>query len=102
MNLTKIAKSVAFSALFLVPLFPLIVVNAYFFPFITGKAFYFRLLIEIAFAAWIILACLDAKYRPKITKLTVVVSLFALVTLLADLLGVNPIRSIWSNFERME
>ncbi len=98
----KTLTYIAIATLFLVPVFPLIVANPLFFPFITGKAFYFRFLVEIAFAAWIIVAFLDAKYRPRLNGLTIAVSLFALITLVADLLGVNPLRSIWSNFERME
>ncbi|MFA6404807.1 MAG: O-antigen ligase family protein [Candidatus Paceibacterota bacterium] len=102
MILKKINRSIVLTVIFLIPLFPLIVANPFFFPFITGKAFYFRLLVEIAFASWAILAFLDARYRPKLNKLTVAVTVFALVALVADLLGVNPLRSIWSNFERME
>jgi O-antigen ligase len=92
----------AIAALFLVPIFPLIVANSFFFPFITGKAFFFRILVEVAFSAWVLLACLDAKYRPRLTPVTIAVSLFTIIALVADLLGVNPLRSIWSNFERME
>ena len=102
MNLNKTLRGIAIGALFLVPIFPLLVANSYFFPFITGKAFYFRLLVEVAFAAYLVLALLDEKYRPKLTPLTIGVSVFALVTLVADLLGWNPLRSLWSNFERME
>lgn len=102
MTIQKIARSISLFALFLIPLFALIVANPFFFPFITGKAFFFRILVEIAFAGWLILACIEPKYRPKLTPLTIVISLFAIVTLAADLLGVHPLRSIWSNFERME
>ncbi|MFA6432625.1 MAG: O-antigen ligase family protein [Candidatus Paceibacterota bacterium] len=98
----KTARFLALAAIFLVPVFPLIIANPFFFPFITGKAFYFRILVEVALAAWLILAFLDAKYRPKWTPLTIGIGIFTLVTLAADLLGVNPLRSIWSNFERME
>jgi O-antigen ligase/cytochrome c-type biogenesis protein CcmH/NrfG len=73
-----------------------------FFPFITGKAFAFRILVEVAFAVWVILACRDKNTRPKISALTVGVTVFTLMALLVDLTGVNPIRSLWSNFERME
>ncbi len=102
MSIKKVTQYISVIALFLVPLFPLIVANSYFFPFITGKAFYFRILVEVAFASWVILCFLDAKYRPKFTALNVSVTLFAVITLTADLLGVNPLRSLWSNFERME
>lgn len=100
--LKKTTSLITFFALFLIPIFPLIVANPFFFPFITGKAFYFRILVEIAFAGWVILAFWDARYRPKCTPITIGVTVFAGVALLADLLGVNPLRSIWSNFERME
>lgn len=102
MNLQKIVRPIVIAALFLIPIFPLIVANSYFFPFITGKAFYFRILVEIAFLGWVILAFLDAKYRPRLNAITITATLFVVITLVADLLGVNPIRSLWSNFERME
>ena len=60
----QIARWVALGALFLIPVMPFVVINSFFFPFITGKAFYFRILVEIAVAAWILLACLDRAYRP--------------------------------------
>ncbi|MDD5165099.1 MAG: O-antigen ligase family protein [Candidatus Pacebacteria bacterium] len=110
MSLKSITRFFMLAPVFLIPLFvlfptphtPFEISNFFFFPFITGKAFYFRILVEIAFAGWVILACLDAKYRPKINALTLGVTAFALITLVADLLGVNPLRSLWSNFERME
>ncbi len=102
MNISKITRFIVLGALFLIPIFPLIVTNSFFFPFITGKAFYFRILVEVAFLGWILLNFVDAKYRPKVSMMTIGVTLFAVVALVADLLGVNPLRSIWSNFERME
>jgi tetratricopeptide (TPR) repeat protein/O-antigen ligase len=102
MSLKKIVHGLTIAALFVLPIFPLIVANSYFFPFITGKAFYFRLIVEIAFAGWVILAFVDAKYRPKLTPLAIGVTVFTLIAFVADMLGVNPLRSMWSNFERME
>lgn len=102
MNIKKITHALTFLVLFLLPFFSLIVANSLFFPFITGKAIFFRFVVEVAFCGWVILAFIDQKYRPKITPLSVGVTIFMLVALVADLLGVNPLRSIWSNFERME
>ncbi len=107
----KILTRIIVAALFLVPFFALLplphiwpfsIPYEFFFPFITGKAFLFRTLVEIALACWVVLAFLDPRYRPRWTVLTTTVTVFAVVTLAADLLGVNPIRSIMSNFERME
>ena len=102
MNLNKTLRTIIIGLLFLIPIFALVVANSFFFPFITGKAFYFRILVELAFSGWVILAFLDPKYRLKLTGLNVAVTVVTLVALIADLLGGNPLRSIWSNFERME
>ena len=95
-------KNAVIALLFIVPIFPLIVANSMFFPFITGKAFFFRIVVELAFALWLILMYRDRQYAPRWNKLTIIVTAFTLVALVADLLGVNPIRSLWSNNERME
>ncbi len=76
--------------------------SSMFFPFITGKAFIFRIFVEIAFAGWLVLAFSDKDARPKISPVTVGLTIFTFVVLILDLTGVNPIRSLWSNFERME
>src|SRR3989344_4225274 len=65
MNLNKILRWVALGGIFLVPFVPLVVANNLFFPFITGKAFVFRILVIIAAGAWLILALRDPDYRPK-------------------------------------
>src|SRR3989344_5218185 len=83
-------KWIIFAGLFIVPFIPFLVYSSFFFPFITSKAFTWRIIIEIVFAAWILLALLDANYRPK--KSVILYAVF----------GVAPVKSFWSNFERME
>lgn len=75
-----------------------------FFPFISGKNIIFRVLVEIALAGWAILALYDPSYRINIKKSPIIIAygLFILVLLIADLFGVDPSKSMWSNFERME
>lgn len=98
----QIARWVALVAFFLIPITPLLVANSYFFPFITGKAFYFRILVEIAVVAWGVLAFLDKEYRPRFSWIGVVVVAFVGWMFVADAFAVNAAKAFWSNFERME
>ena len=93
---------VTLGAVFLIPLLPFLVANSYFFPFITGKNFAFRILVEIAFAGWVYLAFADVKYRPRFSWTAVMLGLFTLWMAIADALAVNPAKAFWSNFERMD
>jgi tetratricopeptide (TPR) repeat protein/O-antigen ligase len=88
---------------FAVPvILPFIVSSSMFFPYITGKNFTFRIIVEIIFASWILLALLSARYRPRFSWTLGAFALFVLVVGMADLTGVNVFKSFWSNFERME
>jgi O-antigen ligase/thioredoxin-like negative regulator of GroEL len=97
-----IARWTALAALFLIPLIPLVVVNSFFFPFITGKAFLFRILIEILVCAWAVLALLDREYRPRLSYIGIAAIAFVAWMFLADALALNAAKAFWSNFERME
>ncbi len=103
MTTTKnILKYGVLAGLFIIPFIPFIVPSAMFFPFITGKGFTFRIIVEIIFALFAVLALMEPSYRPKLSWITKSVLLFTFVILLADAFGVNPYKSIWSNYERME
>ncbi|MFA6608773.1 MAG: O-antigen ligase family protein [Candidatus Paceibacterota bacterium] len=75
-----------------------------FFPFISGKNIVFRVLVEVAFAGWAILAIREASYRVNFKKAPLMIAymVFMVVIFFADIFGVDRDRSIWSNFERME
>ena len=87
---------------FCIPFIPLIVSASMFFPFITGKNFAFRIIAEIIFASWLLLALRRPEFRPKRSWLLYAVFAFIAVIFFADLFGANPAKSFWSNFERME
>jgi O-antigen ligase/tetratricopeptide (TPR) repeat protein len=72
------------------------------FPYVTGKNFAFRILTEITAFFWIGLITINKKYRPHNSSLFLSVLLFSFIVGLADLLGVSPYNSFWSNYERME
>lgn len=102
MQVKGIARGAALTALFLIPLVPVFVSDSLFFPFITGKAFLFRILVEILAAAWAVLAFLDKQYRPRFSVLGALVLAFIAWMFFADLFAVNVAKAFWSNFERME
>ena len=90
------------TGLFLIPFIPLVVARSLVFPFITGKHFAFRILVEILALLWLVLMLKYQSGIPKKSPIIIAVSSFILVLGLADLFGIEPYRSFWSNYERME
>ncbi|HJN62920.1 MAG TPA: O-antigen ligase family protein [Candidatus Paceibacterota bacterium] len=108
MSFEKILKYIVFTGIFLIPFVPLYVAGiinpslSLFFPFITGKAFLFRIITEIIFSAWVILALKNSNYRPEKSWLLYAITAFVGVIALADIISGHFLKSFWSNFERME
>lgn len=102
MNLKNLIRSVIIAGLFIVPFVPLVISSSLFFPFITGKAFTFRIVVGIVFVLWLALILLNREHRPKRSWILFSLLAFLAVLTLATVFGVNPYRSFWSNFERME
>lgn len=97
-----VLKWVVYAGLFTVPFLTLYVENDYFFPYITGKNFWFRIIVDVVFAGWVILALYEVKYRPKITGIVWSFGALLGVMFLANWLGQHPTSSFLSNFERMD
>jgi O-antigen ligase/tetratricopeptide (TPR) repeat protein len=95
-------RYIILTGLFAIPFVPLIVSSSLFFPFITGKAFAFRIIVEIIFATWLVLAIRDESYRPKFSWILGALVAFLVVMGVADLFGQNSFKAFWSNYERME
>ncbi|MFA5084505.1 MAG: O-antigen ligase family protein [Candidatus Paceibacterota bacterium] len=107
--------------LYLAPFTVLIVSRSTLFPFIVGKYFFFRAVVDLALIsflwAWargeITFGKIQPinKNRPQpfvvnrkliFNPLTIAISIFVLIFLLAGFFGYNPSASFWSNFERGE
>lgn len=86
---------------YLALLAPAIMLRDYFFPFIVPKTIYFRIVVDIMFVAYVFLAAYNPKFRPRLNPLTIAVSIFLAISILASVFGVNFQRSFWSVFERM-
>jgi tetratricopeptide (TPR) repeat protein len=100
--MNKILRYITLVGVFIIPFIPLVVTNSLFFPFITGKNFMFRIVVEIIFAAWVVLAVTDTAYRPRKSWILYGFAAFVAVIALADAFGMYPFKSFWSNYERME
>lgn len=98
----KALRYAIFVGLFGILFIPFIVSGNFFFPFITGKAFTFRIVVEIIFALWLILALRDPSVRPRRSALLVAFGAFLVSLGISTVLSENPHKSFWSNFERME
>src|SRR6185369_7537416 len=108
MDYTKWLKWAILIGLCTVPLVAFIVADGVhfpanmFFPYITGKNFTFRIIVEILLALYVLLAIREPKYRPSSSPLMWSIAAFTLWMGLATIFSVDPVKSFWSNFERME
>lgn len=87
----------------MLPFTLLIVSGSLFFPYITAKNFFFRMIVELMGAAWVGLVLIDSKkYLPRRTIVLIAFTALLLIAFISSIFGVNFGSSFWSNFERME
>ncbi|MCK5285897.1 MAG: O-antigen ligase family protein [Candidatus Pacebacteria bacterium] len=102
MKYENLLKNIVLGFIFVIPFIPLVVCSSLFFPYIVGKNILFRILVELMIGGWAILALFNKEYRIKFSWiLGGIISLVGII-FFADLLGENPLKSFWSNYERME
>ena len=80
---------------------PLVFVKDYFFPFVSPKTIFFRIIVDIIFIAYVLLVVSSRRYLPKFNILTISITVFLGITILTSITGINFERSFWSTFERM-
>jgi O-antigen ligase len=102
-QLDKALRGTVVALLFATVLIPFIKSDSMLFPFITGKGFTFRILVEAALALWAVLAIRVPEYRPRWKSPVLVAGAILLAVIAAaDFLAVDPQAAIWSKFERMD
>jgi len=107
MQYTKYLRWVLLGGLSLIFFIPFIIADGsllpnMFFPFITGKNFAFRIVVEVLLALYLILALREPKYRPKASLVLWTVLGFVGWMAVATAFSADVSKSFWSNFERME
>lgn len=95
-------KTVLIAGIFLSAATPLIVTQSLYFPYVAGKVFYFRILIEILTIPWLIYIARNPEYRPRLSWFNVSFFLLVIIALIASITGVDVSESLWGNFERMD
>lgn len=81
---------------------PTMISESLLYPFITGKNLLFRSLVILGAVVFAYIVYTKKTFVLVKTPIHIAFLSFVGVLLLADLLGVNPLRSLFSNFERME
>lgn len=102
MAMEKFLRGIVLTGVFALPFIVLYVASSLFFPFITGKNFAFRILVEIVAGAWVCLALVRPEYRPRRSWLLWAFAAFVIIIAIADAFGTYPAKSFWSNYERMD
>ena len=96
-TIVSIIKAGVYAALFL----PLVVIPLFFFPFSASRGFLFQIIIEATFALYAVLAIRNPAYRPKKSLILFAFAAYIAALVLSAILGLDPYRSIFGNYERM-
>lgn len=100
--LEKILLSGIWAGFVLILLTPFVFTPQTIFPYVVGKALYSRVIIEMVFTCWTLLAFLKPACRPPRSRLLILFAIVLGVTTLAAFYGVSIRRSFWSSYERMQ
>lgn len=102
-NLEAFLKYAIYAGLGVIIAIPLITVSDLFFPFISGKVFVSRLVIQIMFACYIGLLLINPeRYKPRWTWVSVATFALVAVLFITGLTGIDFYNSFWSSIERGE
>ena len=106
LEMERLVANTTRAVLVLVLATPLVIVSdplpAVVFPFVVGKALYFRVLVEIALLLWLPLSLWHPAYRPPRSWILGIVGVYVVIALAASFTGVSMEYSLWSNYERMQ
>lgn len=100
-KLEKIYLKLIEVAVYVSLLTPLITNKNHFFPYVSPKTFFFRIVVDIMVILYALLIVANRRYLPKANPLTIALAVFILITVVSSFFGVNLERSFWSVYERM-
>jgi len=98
--LEKVLKYIVIFGSYLVVFMPLLVVPQSYFPYIIQKTIYLRILIEVIFVAYLVLALKNSDYRPQKSLILWSVVAYFSVMVITTFTSLSFARSWWGNWER--
>ena len=100
--MAKILKYTIHGLIALLLITPMLLSSRFFFPYISSKTFFYRLVVEIIVVLYVILITADKRFRPRLTPLTIAVLVYLAILYATSVFGSNFYRSFWGNAERGE
>lgn len=97
----KWLKAIVYAGIYGGLLVPLMFVPVVIFPFVFSKLIFFQILIGLTFPAYLILAWVEPKHRPRWVPLYSAITAYFVAVILSVIFAVDPLRAWWGNQERM-
>ncbi|MFZ2803645.1 MAG: O-antigen ligase family protein [Patescibacteria group bacterium] len=97
----KILRTIAMIGIYGGLLMPLVFVPKVIFPFVFSKLIYLQILIGLTFPAYLTLAWIEPKYRPKWVPLTWAIIAYFAALAISVVFAVDVPKAWWGNQERM-
>lgn len=94
-------KAVAMIGIYGGLLMPLVFVPKVIFPFVFSKLIFFQILIGLTFPAYVVLAWMEPRLRPRRVPLVIAITAYFIALGISVIFSVDPIRAWWGNQERM-
>ncbi len=100
-NIVSFLKGVTYVGVYGGLLMPLVFIPIVIFPFVFSKLVFFQALIGLTLPAYILLAWMEPKYRPKVDFLYGAIAAYFVAIALSMIFAEDPMRAWWGNQERM-
>lgn len=97
----KWLKAIVYVGMYGGLLMPLVFVPKVIFPFVFSKLLYFQIVIGLTFPAYLALAWVEPKFRPRWVPLYAAIVAYFVALALSTIFAVDPLRAWWGNQERM-
>ncbi len=98
----SIVRRVGLATVFTMPMIAIVFSPSFLYPYIVGKAFVFRFSIIIALCSFFYLSFTNESHRPRVTPFVLSFTVFVFIVGLSAIFSIDPSRSFWGNYERME